>query len=99
MAGTAGVRCWRRFAALAIVLYCVFLVTAQFEHHDLACHLKTPLHCMSCASSPLSVNPRTPLAPDACRLTDAGRAVFSQPLSESVLLATHSSGRSPPALA
>src|SRR5262245_1178156 len=35
---------WRRFAAVAVMIYAVFLVTAEFEHHDLACHFKTPFH-------------------------------------------------------
>ena len=99
MAGGHGVRRWRRFAALAVVVYSVFLATAEFEHHDLACHLKTPFHCTSCASSPLSVNPHTPVVPDASRLADAGRAIAIQVLAESALLATHSSGRSPPLIA
>ena len=90
------VRRWRRVAAFAIALYSVFLLTAPFEHHDLACHLKTPLHCMSCASSPLSVNPHAPVAPDATHLADAGRAIALQVLVDGALLATPSSGRSPP---
>ena len=88
---------WRRLAALAVVIYSVFLATAEFEHHDLACHLKTPFHCTSCASSPLSVNPHAPAIPDASRFADAGRAIAIQVLSEGTLLALHSSGRSPPA--
>jgi hypothetical protein len=90
------VRRWRRFAATAVVVYSVFLATAEFEHHDLACHLKTPLHCTSCASSPLSVHPHTPVVADASRLADAGRAIAVQVLSEGALLALESSGRSPP---
>jgi hypothetical protein len=98
MAGTQGVRRWRRFAAIALALYGVFLVTAQFEHHDLACHLKTPLHCTSCASSPLSVNTHVTASPGGTCLADAGGATASQALSEGVLLTSPSSGRSPPAL-
>jgi hypothetical protein len=94
-----GVRGWRRFAAFAVAVYVVFLATAEFEHHDLACHLKTPLHCTACASSPLSVNPATPFVTDASRFADAGRAIAIEVLTESALLATHSSGRSPPAVA
>jgi hypothetical protein len=87
---------WRRFAAVAVVIYSVFLATAEFEHHDLACHFKTPFHCTSCASSPLSVNANTPAIPDASRLADAGCAIALQVLSEETLLALDSSGRSPP---
>jgi hypothetical protein len=87
---------WRRFAAVAVVIYSVFLATAEFEHHDLACHFKTPFHCTSCAASPLSVNSHTPAVPDANRLADAGRAIAVQLLGEGALLALDSSGRSPP---
>jgi len=90
---------WRRFAAVAVVIYSVFLATAEFEHHDLACHFKTPFHCTSCASSPLSVNSHAPAIPDASRLADAGRAIATQLLGEGALLALDSSGRSPPSLA
>jgi len=87
---------WRRFAAIAVVIYSVFLATAEFEHHDIACHFKTPFHCTSCASSPLSVNANTPAIPDASRLPDAGRAIAIQVPGEDTLLALESSGRSPP---
>jgi hypothetical protein len=87
---------WRRLAVAAVVIYSVFLATAEFEHHDLACHFKTPFHCTSCAGSPLSVNPDTPAVPDASGLVDAGRAIAADVLSEGALLALHSSGRSPP---
>lgn len=87
---------WRRFAVVAVVIYSFFLATAEFEHHDIACHFKTPFHCSSCASSPLSVSANTPVIPDASRLADAGRAVAIQLLSEDTLLALDSSGRSPP---
>ena len=92
-------RRWRRFAAAAVIVYSVFLATAEFEHHDLACHFKTPFHCTSCASSPLSVNAHAPAVPDASGLPDAGRATALEVLDESALIALESSGRSPPALA
>ena len=84
---------------LAIALYALVLVTAPFEHHDLACHLKTPLHCTACASSPLSVHSNAPVVPDSSRLADAGRALLPQVLSEGAVLAAASSGRSPPSVA
>jgi hypothetical protein len=91
-----GIRRWRRFTAFAFALYVVFLVTAPFEHHDLVCHLKTPLHCASCTSSPLGADPYAPQVPTGGRLADAGRPVSFQPLPDSVLLDNTSSGRSPP---
>jgi hypothetical protein len=89
---------WRRFAAVAVVVYSVFLATAEFEHHDIACHFKTPFHCTSCVSSPLSVDAHAPAVLDASRFADAGRAIALQVLSEDALLALDSSGRSPPSL-
>lgn len=96
MAGNHGIRDWRRVTALALALYAVFLVTAQFEHHDLACHLKTPQHCASCASSLPSSDPHALVPFDTCNLADAGRLVVFQSLSEGALFAIQSSGRSPP---
>jgi hypothetical protein len=98
MARSRAVIRWRRLAAAAVALYAVFIATAQFEHHDLLCHLKTPLHCTSCASSPLSVNPHAPATLDGCRFADAGRAFVADCLCEGTLLPTAASGRSPPAL-
>src|SRR5436190_19704605 len=98
MAGGPGLRRSRRLTAIAFALYAIFLATAEFEHHDLACHFKTPFHCTSCASSPLSVNAHAPAVPDSNRLADAGRAIAIQVLSEDALLALDSSGRSPPSL-
>jgi hypothetical protein len=89
---------WRRLAAAAVALYAVFLTTTPFEHHDLLCHLKTPQHCTSCSSSPLSVNPHTPDGLDTVRFADAGCALVADTLSEGALLVTASSGRSPPLL-
>jgi hypothetical protein len=88
---------WRRLTVAAVALYAVVLATAPFEHHDLLCHLKTPQHCTSCAASPLSVNPHTAPGLDTVRFADAGRALIVATLSEGALLATSSSGRSPPA--
>jgi hypothetical protein len=99
MVGTNGIRRSRRYTAIAFALYAVFLVTAEFEHHDLACHFKTPLHCTSCASSPLSATPHAPVSADTHRLTEVGRAVSFQQLLHGALLTAHASGRSPPTAA
>lgn len=96
MAGRSGIGRYRRFTALAFALYAVFLLTAQFEHHDLACELKTPQHCTSCASSQLGSASHTQTPLDGYRLADAGRPVSLHILPESTILSNHSSGRSPP---
>lgn len=87
----------RRLIVLAAMLYAVVLVAASFEHHDLICHLKHPDHCTACSSNVLGSDPRTPAINDVVQLTDAGRAVAVEILSESILLAVRSTGRSPPA--
>src|SRR5437762_7382726 len=96
MLGKLGDRRWRRFAVLGVTLHLIFLMMAQFEHHDLLCHLKTPFHCTSCASSPLSPDPHTPAVAGSCHLSDMGRAFAFFLDSESVVLPVHSPGRSPP---
>jgi hypothetical protein len=92
------VRRWRRLTTVAVALYAICLVVAQFEHHDLLCHLKTPQHCTSCTSTPLGTAAAAPVSLGASRFADAGSASQVQHLSESVLLAQSSSGRSPPSL-
>ncbi len=85
-----------RLALLGAVLHTLFLVTVDFEHHDLICHFKTPQHCTSCALSPLGSEPRTTTPAGACYLTDAGRIVALHIASESVLLPVRTRDRSPP---
>jgi hypothetical protein len=77
-------------------LYALFLLTAPYEHHDLACHLKTPLHCTACTSSVVGSDPHTPAIVGAWHLSDAGRACATQLLSAGALLTVSSNGRSPP---
>ena len=99
MIRSVGDRRWRRLAYLGVALHMIFLMTAQFEHHDLLCHIKTPFHCSSCVSSPLSPDPHTPALVGAWQLADLGRAVaLSFPVESAVLLVL-SPGRSPPSFA
>ena len=88
-------RRWRSAAFVGAALYAIFLLTAPFEHHDLLCHIKTPQHCTSCASSLLGSDPHAP-AVFTLQLSDAGRAMARYTLPESLLFAVQSSGRSPP---
>jgi len=87
----------RLLTAVGLALYAFVLVTLPFEHHDLVCHLKTPQHCTSCASSPLGSDPHALSMPGTARLADAGSAVVPEPTLEGAVLATRSTGRSPPA--
>ena len=81
---------------LGVALYAAVLVMAPFTHHDLACHLKNPQHCTACTSSQASTDPATVPGPGFVPLVDLGCAVLSYSPAESVLLATDSTGRSPP---
>ena len=87
----------RLLTAVGLALYSAVIVALSFEHHDLVCHLKTPQHCTSCASSPLGSDPHALSMPGAARLADAGSAVVPEPTLEVAVLATRSTGRSPPA--
>jgi len=92
----------RRIRLIALfggVLYAAFLTLAPFEHHDIACHFKTPLHCTSCTASVVGSGPSSPAAVGACSLTDAGSACAERPLAHGILLPVRSTGRSPPASA
>jgi len=87
---------WRRLAMAGLALYAIFLVTSQFEHHDLLCELKTPLHCTACTSSVVGSDPATPAILGAWTLTDLGRAVAVDVTTTGALLALDTTGRSPP---
>ena len=80
-----------------MAIYALFLLASPFEHHDLACELKTPRHCTSCSSSQLGSDTQVTQAPGAAQLADAGSAVSVQVLATDTLLAVRSTGRSPPA--
>jgi hypothetical protein len=85
-----------RLASFALALFATFLFTEQVEHHDIACHLKTPQHCMGCAVSALGSDPNAPAAAGGNRLADAGAAVLETLLPSGTMLPARSSGRSPP---
>jgi hypothetical protein len=96
MPGTAGVRVRRPLVTVALALYAIFLAVSPFEHHDIQCELRTPLHCTACASTALGSDLGGTPAPGACHLDDAGSADQQLILSHGFLLDVHSSGRSPP---
>jgi len=88
-----------KWSAAGVAIYALFLLTAPFLHHDLACELKSPRHCTSCTSSVLGATPNPPTAAGASHLADAGGAVAEQVLVEDLLLAVRTAGRSPPSAA
>lgn len=97
MSGTGRDHRGRAIAFGGLALYAFFLVWAPFEHHDLLCHLKHPQHCTACSSSVVGSDPRTPAMLGTSHLADAGRAISVHILSDGILLAVRSTGRSPPA--
>jgi hypothetical protein len=98
MPGRSNGRRSRGWASVGVAIYAIFLLTSQFEHHDLLCELKTPQHCTACTSSVVGSDPTAPAALGAWQLADAGSAVSSQVLAADVLLSVRSTGRSPPAV-
>jgi hypothetical protein len=86
----------RSLANIGAAVYAVFLVIAPLGHHDLACHVKTPLHCASCTTSQLGSDPHPPVILGAWSLADAGSAVGFELLIDGFLLSARSTGRSPP---
>src|SRR5262249_32904871 len=89
-------RARRCLIVIGAVLYATVLGVAPFEHHDLACHLKNPLHCASCASSQLGSDVLALVQPGAAHLRDAGSAVSLAPTLAGTLLVVRTTGRSPP---
>jgi hypothetical protein len=85
----------RLFIPIGLTLYAFVLVASPFEHHDLVCHLKTPLHCTSCWSSQIGSDV-APFTAPAARLAYAGTAVTVDEIPDGALLAVRSTGRSPP---
>ena len=86
----------RLLIVVGVALYATVLIGSPFEHHDLVCHLKTPQHCTSCASSQLGSDVLPLAAPGTSHLADAGSATTRDQIVESTLLAVRTTGRSPP---
>ena len=85
-----------RSVSVQVAIYVVILLAAPFEHHDLACHLKTPFHCTACASSAVGLETSTTTLARIVHLADAGDVVAYQPPAYGALLPVRSTGRSPP---
>ena len=80
-----------------MAVYAVFLAATPFEHHDLLCELKTPLHCTACTSSVLGSDSIKSAPAGAATLTDFGLAFTAALTTHGILLDVSSPGRSPPA--
>jgi len=82
------------FAGVALAV--AFLVVAPFTHHDLQCHIKTPLHCTACASGLVSSDPCAPEIGGAPTFAYAGSVSAALPSLRELLLTVRLTGRSPP---
>jgi len=87
----------RRLAFLWLAVYAIFLAATPFEHHDLLCELKTPLHCTACASSVVGSDPARSAIVGSWTLTDVGLAFAVEFTTRGILLPVRTPGRSPPA--
>jgi hypothetical protein len=85
-----------RSVYVEVAIYLAILLVAPFDHHDLACHLKTPFHCTSCASGQIGLETRTAAVARTILLADAGDVITCQPPADGTLLPVRSTGRSPP---
>ena len=86
----------RLLVVVGLALYATVLIGSPFEHHDLVCHLKTPQHCTSCASSQLGSDVLSLVAPGTSHLHDAGSATTLDQILDGTLLVVRTTGRSPP---
>src|SRR5258706_9016358 len=87
---------WPSVVFAGVAVYVIFLIAAPFDHHDLLCHLRTPLHCTSCTSSPLGFVPAPQPAVRTPILADAGHVFAPLLIARDLLLSVRSTGRSPP---
>jgi hypothetical protein len=85
-----------RSVSVEVAIYLAILLVAPFAHHDLDCHLKTPLHCPACASSQVGLNTPLPSVARTADLPDAGDVITCQPPAAGTRLPVRSLGRSPP---
>ena len=90
----------RLTAWLPLVLACytgVLLLSAA-QHHDLACHVKSPGHCDACTANPpaSSTEVRSSVADGG--LPEAGGVTAIRHEAPDLALSTDAGGRSPPSL-
>jgi hypothetical protein len=82
-----------------LAAYAILLSTSAFEHHDLLCELKTPLHCTACTSSLVGSDPVRSAVVGTWTLTDLGFAFSVEITTHGIFVPVCSPGRSPPAAA
>jgi hypothetical protein len=87
------------FPKALLAAYALAVALLPYSHHDLACHLKSSTHCVSCLASS-SGEVASDAAPiDRSALTDAGSAIVAAVSFAHSRPSGTSSGRSPPVFA
>lgn len=86
-------RAWTLVGAAA---YALLLMVNPVLHDDLACHLKSPMHCNACAASP-SASRVDGMGPAMPMLAEAGWIELSGRTAVAAAPAPTLPGRSPPA--
>ena len=84
----------RLFISVAAGL--VLAVAGAFQHHDLACHVKSSTHCTSCTLSLAASDAVTGGIVRTPPLDDAGRLARCQVTARSQRVVSRVSDRSPP---
>ena len=92
-----GLRIGRLHVLLGLLFYGFVLVGTTFEHHDLACHQKSPTHCTSCVANQMASRVETGGVPVSAHLAVTGRLDIPAATEDETLLQARLTGRSPPA--
>ena len=92
-----GFRIRRLHVVFGLALYGFVLIGTTFEHHDLACHQKSPTHCSSCVANPMASRVEAGGAPASTQLPVSGRLDTPAVIEIETLLPARLTGRSPPA--
>lgn len=87
----------RRQALLALAVFALVVLAAPVLHHDLACHVKTPLHCHACVAKPLASRAEAAFGTEALGLRPLAGVATAEPRVVPCLPAASRPGRAPPA--
>lgn len=83
---------------LVLAGFLLVVLTGPFQHHDFACHQKSPTHCTSCVASPTAAGVDEAAVLESSPLRPAGLLHAESVLTAGALIAAQLPGRSPPRL-
>lgn len=86
----------RRLLVAALVAYALVVAVTPFLHHDLACHERTPGHCVACVASPAALGALAVAPSTSPALTDVGAVEPPATAIADFAFTADSHGRSPP---